>query len=62
MKLEFTYWEDGDHHLGFLNEFPDYWTQGLDLEDLKEHLRELHKDLTSGEIPGVRRVGELEVA
>jgi len=62
MKLDFTYWEDGGQFIGFLNEFPDYWTQGSDFEDLKEHLRDLHNDLTSGELPGVRRVGQLEVA
>lgn len=62
MKLEFTYWEQDEDFLGYLNEFPDYWTQGKDLEDLKEHLRELHGDLSSGQVPGVRRVAELDVA
>lgn len=62
MIQDFTYWEDGDHFVGFLREFPDYWTQGVDLEDLKGHLRDLYRDLTSGEIPAVRRQGHLEVA
>ena len=62
MKLEFTYWEQDGDCLGYLNEFPDYWTQGADLDDLKAHLRDLHADLSSGEISGVRRVAELEVA
>ncbi|MCB1231592.1 MAG: type II toxin-antitoxin system HicB family antitoxin [Verrucomicrobiae bacterium] len=62
MRSEFTYWEDGDFFVGYLNEFPDYWTQGVDLDDLKEHLVDLYKDLTSGDLPGIRRVGELEVA
>ncbi len=47
---------------GYLEEFPDYLTQGESLEDLQEHLRDLYRDLASGEIPAVRRVAELEVA
>ena len=55
-------WEEEDAWIGYLQEFPDYWTQGETLEDLKEHLQELHRDLTSGVIPGARRVVDLEVA
>ena len=63
MKISaFTYWQDGDAWLGYLDEFPDYLTQGESLEDLKVHLADLHRDLTSGEIPCVRRHAELEVA
>lgn len=57
--LKFVYWQDGDDFLGYLQEFPDYWSQGESLDDLKAHLIDLHRDLTSGEIPGVRRVAEL---
>jgi len=32
---------------------------GPSLEDLQDHLKDLFSDLTSGEIPGVRRVAEL---
>ena len=58
----FVYWQDGEFWLGYLEEFPDYMTQGNSLEDLKEHLRDLHADLASGQIPAVRRVAELEVS
>lgn len=58
----FIYWQDGDWWLGYLEEFPDYKTQGESLEDLKAHLLDLYRDLTSGELPGVRRRGELVVA
>ena len=47
---------------GYLNEFSDYWTQAEDLDDLKDHLRDLYKEFTSGALPGVRRVGQLEIA
>jgi predicted RNase H-like HicB family nuclease len=48
--------------LGHLEEFPDYITQGETLDDLKEHLKDLYDDLTSGELPGIRRVAEIQIA
>ena len=60
--MNFTYWQDGDAWLGFLDEFPDYQTQGESLADLKSHLADIYADLTSGEIPCVRRRAELELA
>jgi len=56
-----VHWEDGDHWLGYLQDYPDYWTQGTSLDDLKEHLKDLYEDLTSGQIPGVCKVDELVV-
>ena len=55
-------WEDDGAWLGYLQDFPDYWTQGESLDDLKENLRGMYRDLTSGEIPGVRRAEELIVS
>jgi len=57
----YVHWQDGDMLLGYLDEFPDYLTQGESLAELKENLRDLYRDLTSGEIPGVRKVAELSV-
>lgn len=60
--LDFTYWQDGSDWIGFLDEFPDYVTQGTSFEDLKAHLADLHLDLSSGAIPFVRRRAKLELA
>ena len=60
-NASFTYWQDGTHWLGHLDEFPDYVTQGTSFEDLKEHLLDLHADLTSGAIPNARYHAELEL-
>ena len=57
----FVYWRDAEHWLGYFEEFPDYWTQGASFSDLQDHLKDLYEDLTSGEIPGIRRVAELQV-
>ena len=44
MKMQYTYWQENDgNFLGYLNEYPDHWTQGNDLEDLKEHLLDIGK-------------------
>jgi predicted RNase H-like HicB family nuclease len=61
-KPKYKYWQEDDMWLGCLEEFPDYWTQGQTEQELKENLIDLYKDLTSGEIPHVRRVAELEVS
>ena len=61
-SLGYTYWQDDDSWLGYLDAYPDYMTQGTCLEDLKEHLLDLFRDLSSGAIPCVRRHAELEVA
>ena len=60
--VDFVHWQHGDAWIGYLQEFPDYWTQGATLDELKGQLRDLYRDLTSGELPGVRRVDQLEVA
>lgn len=60
-SIRYIYWQDEDMWLGYLEEFPDYMTQGETLGELKENLKDLYKDLTSGSIPGVRRIAELQV-
>ncbi len=63
MRARITYWKESDgRYLGFLNDYPDHWTQGESLDDLREHLRDLFHTFTSEEIPGIRKVEELEVA
>jgi predicted RNase H-like HicB family nuclease len=52
-------WQDGQHWLGYFEEYPDYVTQGESLEDLQVSLQDLLADLTSGAIPGIRRSADL---
>ena len=61
-RKRYVYWKDDDMWLGYLEEYPDYMTQGETLEELKENLKDIYHDLSSGNIPCVRRVDELEVA
>jgi hypothetical protein len=61
--VKFVHWEDADGScIGYLQDYPDYWTQGDDLDDLKDHLVDLYQDLTSGQIQGIRKVDELIVS
>jgi hypothetical protein len=62
MKTKFTWWKDGDHFLGYLDEYPDYQTQGESLDDLKMHLLDLYKDLSTDAVPGVIHHAELVIA
>ena len=63
MKIMFTYWKESDgRYLGYLNSHPDHWTQGDNLEELKEMLRDLYSMFSVEDIPGIKKVEELEVA
>jgi len=44
----FVHWKDGDAFIGYLLDYPDYWTHGDSLKDQNEHLAELYQDPTSG--------------
>lgn len=59
---KYVYWEDQGMWIGYLEEYPDYMSQGESLEELKENLKDIFKDLSSGDIPCVRRVAELKVS
>lgn len=61
-KEKFVYYKEDDMYMGYLEEFPDYMTQGETLEELKLNLRDIYKELTSGRIPCVHHVAELEIA
>ena len=59
---KYLYWKEGDMWLGYLEEYPDYMTQGQTMEELKDNLKDIYAELTSGAIPCVRRVAELEIS
>ena len=55
-NIRYVFWQDGGVWLGHLEEYPNYMTQGATLDDLKEHLLDLYKDLTTDSI--IRRLSE----
>jgi predicted RNase H-like HicB family nuclease len=46
--IKYVYWQEEDMWLGYLEEYPDYWTQGETIEELQESLKDLYIELTSG--------------
>jgi len=60
--VKIVIWEEDGGWIGYLQDYPDYWTQGDSLDDLKLSLRDLYADLSSGAIPGARRVEDLMIS
>jgi predicted RNase H-like HicB family nuclease len=58
---KFVYYQENEVWVGWLDEYPDYRTQGATVEELKENLQDIYADITGGEIPHVRKYGELVV-
>lgn len=58
---KFVYFKENGTWIGWLEEYPDYRTQGLSLDELKDNLLDLYSDLSTGKIPYARKVGELVV-
>ncbi|MBW4612915.1 MAG: hypothetical protein KME21_06460 [Desmonostoc vinosum HA7617-LM4] len=53
---KYVYWQDDEMWLGYLEEYPDYWTQAETEEELKENLIDIYKELTSGVIPKLKNI------
>jgi len=62
MELQYTFWQEKDGwFLGYLNDYPDHWTQGKTIEELEEMLTDLY-ELEQEEQPKLipeRRIGKL---
>lgn len=48
MKIKYHYWKGDDFWLGYIEEYPDYMTQGETIEELKENLKDIYRDLKVG--------------
>jgi len=57
-STKYIYWQDQGLWLGYLSRLLD---SGAIAQDLESHLRDLYQDLTSGEIPGIRKLSELSL-
>jgi len=46
MNLSYTYWEAKEGgYIGYLNQYPDYWTEGENIEELEHMLISLYSDI-----------------
>jgi hypothetical protein len=62
MKPRYVFWQEDEMWLGYLEECPDCWTQAETEEELRENLASIYRTLSSGALPRIRKVAELEVA
>ena len=60
--IKITSWKDNDFYVGYLNDYPDYRSQGYSKEELVENLKELLQDIESDEVPYIRIIEEMVVA
>jgi predicted RNase H-like HicB family nuclease len=50
MTTGFIYWKDEDYWIGYLEEYPEYHTQGISFDELRLNLKDIYLELTSGAI------------
>ena len=62
MELGYTFWKDDEWYVGYLDDYPDYTTQGETLEEFEDMLRSLYDDIKAFDFPFVRRHGKLKIA
>lgn len=60
--LQYTFWQEDEFFIGFLNDYPNYETQAYSKEELIENLKSLFADIESKEIPFIRKIEELAIA
>jgi len=62
MEFNMLYKKRGGWYIGHIQGYPDYESQGRSLEELKENLIEIYKDIHSGMIPEAEPFQLMEVA
>ncbi|MFH1051601.1 MAG: type II toxin-antitoxin system HicB family antitoxin [bacterium] len=60
-RKEITYWQDTNFWLGYINEYPEYVTQGSNIDELIENLKDIYHDILNEKIPGLRKSMTLEL-
>jgi hypothetical protein len=54
-ESKFVCWQDGGFWLGYSEEYPDYLTQGMSLQELHDNLKDIYTSLASNSIPCARQ-------
>ncbi len=60
--MKYTWWQDGEFFLGYLNDFPEYETQALSKAELIDNLKSLLLDMESKQVPYIRHTEEFLLA
>ena len=62
MKFNIVYKKEKEWFIGHIQEYPDYESQGKTMDELKENLIEIYKDIQNGLVPDAEPFQILEVA
>ena len=58
MEINYIYWQETDGwYLGYLDEYPEYWTQGKDIKELEEMLLDIYKNEQEAEPKNIPQTG-----
>ena len=61
MKINIVYKEEDGWFVGHVQEYPDYESQGKTLNELKENLLDIYRDIKKGLVPDAKPAQLLEV-
>jgi len=63
MELQYTYWQDGDFFVGFLDDYPNDSTQGVSLAELEEALVEVYeiRQEEKKHLAEIRKTGRIRI-
>ena len=62
METRYSWWKEDDFYLGYIDEYPQYPTQGESLEDLENGLREIYGWIKDGTLKLKEQKGILKIA
>jgi predicted RNase H-like HicB family nuclease len=61
-ELRYTFEMDGSYFVGYLDDYPEYPTQGENLKDFEENLSDIYEMIQNGSLDVHKKHGVLEVA
>jgi hypothetical protein len=62
MEIQYSWWMENGFYLGYLDEYPQYPTQGEDIKDLENGLREIYGWIKDGTLKIKEQKGLLKIA
>ena len=62
VKLRYTYEMDGDFFVGYLDDYPEYPTQGENLKDFEDNLLDIYDMIQDGTLDVLQKHGILEIS
>ncbi len=62
MKINIVYKKEKEWFVGYIQEYPEYESQGRTLEELKDNLIEIYNDIRNGLVPEAEPFQILELS